>query len=199
MPEFIFQMQDLRKVVPPKREILKGIWLSFFYGAKIGVLGHNGAGKSSLLRIMAGLDKDFSGEAFPAKGIKVGFLPQEPALNPEKTVLGNVEEGVAETKALLDRMRARGILRAGGMPDFTEDGHRRAERLIRRHRLAETLFTRTFQMEEAVVEAEACYFEHILSPAVTDSICLFLGHPPACPHGKAIPPGGCAGHPAKTD
>jgi len=106
MPEFIFQMQDLRKVVPPKREILKGIWLSFFYGAKIGVLGHNGAGKSSLLRIMAGQDKDFNGEAFPAKGIKVGFLPQEPVLDPAKTVLGNVEEGVAEIKALLDRYNA---------------------------------------------------------------------------------------------
>ncbi|HUD73340.1 MAG TPA: energy-dependent translational throttle protein EttA, partial [Dongiaceae bacterium] len=106
MPEFIFQMQDLRKVVPPKREILKGIWLSFFYGAKIGVLGHNGAGKSSLLRIMAGQDKDFNGEANPAKGIKVGFLPQEPVLDPAKTVLGNVEEGVAEIKALLDRYNA---------------------------------------------------------------------------------------------
>jgi len=106
MPEFIFQMQDLRKVVPPKREILKGIWLSFFYGAKIGVLGHNGAGKSTLLRIMAGQDKDFGGEARPAKGIKVGFLSQEPVLDPAKTVLGNVEEGVAETKALLDRYNA---------------------------------------------------------------------------------------------
>ena len=102
------------------------------------------------------------------------------------------------TPADLARMRLRGILAPGGVPEFTEDGHRRAERLIRRHRLAETLFTRTFQMEEAVVEAEACYFEHILSPAVTDSICLFLGHPPACPHGKAIPPGGCAGHPHRT-
>jgi ATP-binding cassette ChvD family protein len=106
MPEYIFQMQNLRKMVPPKREILKGIWLSFFYGAKIGVLGHNGAGKSTLLRIMAGQDHEFSGEANPAKGIKVGFLSQEPALDPAKTVLGNVEEGVAETKALLDRYNA---------------------------------------------------------------------------------------------
>jgi ATP-binding cassette ChvD family protein len=106
VPEFIFQMQDLRKIVPPKREILKGIWLSFFYGAKIGVLGHNGAGKSTLLRIMAGQDKDFSGEAAPAKGMKVGFLPQEPALDPGKTVMQVVEEGVAETKAILDRFNA---------------------------------------------------------------------------------------------
>jgi ATP-binding cassette ChvD family protein len=106
LPEYIFQMQDLRKIVPPKREILKGIWLSFFYGAKIGVLGHNGSGKSTLLRIMAGQDSDFSGEAFPAKGIKVGFLPQEPALDAGKTVQQVVEEGVAETKAILDRFNA---------------------------------------------------------------------------------------------
>ena len=103
MPEFIFQMQDLRKVVPPKREILKGIWLSFYFGAKIGVIGPNGAGKSSLLKIMAGEDREFMGEAFPAKGIKVGYLQQEPRLDPAKTVLGNVEEGVAATRALLTR------------------------------------------------------------------------------------------------
>jgi len=106
MPEFIYVMKDLRKVVPPKREILKGIWLSYYYGAKIGVLGPNGAGKSSLLRIMAGEDTDFTGEAFAAKTIKIGFLPQEPKLDPTKTVLGNVEEGVGETKALLDRYNA---------------------------------------------------------------------------------------------
>src|SRR5881296_1727253 len=102
-PEFIFVMKDLRKVVPPNREILKGIWLSFFFGAKIGVIGANGAGKSSLLRIMAGEDPSFLGEAFPAKSIKVGLLPQEPKLDPKKNVLGNIEEGVAETRALLDR------------------------------------------------------------------------------------------------
>jgi ATP-binding cassette ChvD family protein len=106
MPEFIFTMKDLRKVVPPKREILKGIWLSFYFGAKIGVIGANGSGKSSLLRVMAGEDHEFMGEAFPAKGIKVGFLPQEPRLDPKKTVLGNVEEGVAGTRALLDRFNA---------------------------------------------------------------------------------------------
>jgi sulfate-transporting ATPase len=102
-PEFIYTMKDLRKTVPPKREILKGIWLSFYFGAKIGVIGPNGAGKSSLLRIMAGEDGEFMGEASPAKGIKVGFLSQEPRLDPKKTVLGNVEEGVAGTRALLDR------------------------------------------------------------------------------------------------
>jgi sulfate-transporting ATPase len=103
VPEFIFTMKDLRKVVPPKREILKGIWLSFYYGAKIGVLGHNGAGKSSLLRIMAGGDDQFTGEAMPAKGTTVGFLPQEPQLDAAKTVLGNVEMGVAGKKAIVDR------------------------------------------------------------------------------------------------
>jgi len=102
MPEFIFTMKDLRKTVPPNREILKGIWLSFYFGAKIGVLGLNGAGKSSLLRIMGGEDQGFTGEAFPAKGIKVGMLHQEPKLDPDKTVLQVIEEGVGEVKALLD-------------------------------------------------------------------------------------------------
>jgi len=103
MPEFIYVMKDLRKVVPPNREILKGIWLSFFFGAKIGVLGANGAGKSSLLKIMAGLDPRFNGEAFPAKGVKVGMLAQEPQLDPSKSVLENVKEGVSDKLALIDR------------------------------------------------------------------------------------------------
>src|SRR5512145_2850270 len=101
--EYAFVMKDLRKVVPPKREILRGIYLSFFHGAKIGVLGANGAGKSTLLRIMAGVDKDFLGEAFPAAGLRIGYLSQEPQLDPSKDVRGNVEEGVAETRALLTR------------------------------------------------------------------------------------------------
>src|SRR5512139_1833976 len=99
--QYIFTMQDLRKVVPPKREILKGIYLSFFPGAKIGVLGANGAGKSSLLRIMAGVDTDFIGDARPADGIRIGYLAQEPALDPTKDVRGNVEEAVREQRALL--------------------------------------------------------------------------------------------------
>ncbi len=103
MPEFIFTMKDLRKTVPPNREILKGIWLSFYFGAKIGVLGLNGAGKSSLLRVMAGEDDGFTGEALPAKGIKVGLLHQEPKLDPDKTVVQVIEEGVGEVKALLDQ------------------------------------------------------------------------------------------------
>src|SRR3954454_21652996 len=96
-------MKDLRKLVPPKREILKGIHLSFYPGAKIGVLGNNGAGKSTLLRIMAGVDKDFLGEAWPAPGLKIGYLAQEPHLDPNKTVKENVDEGVATTRALLQR------------------------------------------------------------------------------------------------
>jgi len=103
MPDIIFTMQDLRKVVPPKREILKGIWLSFFWGAKIGVLGHNGAGKSTLLKIMGGIETEFDGEAFPDKKAKVGFLEQEPELDPSKTVLENVMDGVGEVKQLLER------------------------------------------------------------------------------------------------
>ena len=101
--QFIFTMKDLKKIVPPKREILKGIWLSFYPGAKIGVLGSNGAGKSTLLRIMAGVDQDFLGEARPADGIKIGYLPQEPRLDPAKDVRGNVEEGVGEVRGLLTR------------------------------------------------------------------------------------------------
>jgi energy-dependent translational throttle protein EttA len=101
--QFVYVMKDLRKVVPPKREILRGIWLSFLPGAKIGVLGANGAGKSSLLRIMAGVDDEFLGEAFAADGLRVGFLPQEPQLDPTMDVRGNVEQAVAQTRTLLRR------------------------------------------------------------------------------------------------
>ena len=99
--EYIFTIRDLRKVVPPSREILKGIYLAFYPGAKIGVLGANGAGKSSLLRIMAGVDHDFTGDARPIPGTKIGYLPQEPTLDAAKDVRGNVEEAVAEQRALL--------------------------------------------------------------------------------------------------
>src|SRR3954467_8011135 len=103
MPQFIYTMKGLGKVHPPDAKVLEDIWLSFYFGAKIGVLGLNGAGKSSLLKIMSGEDQSFIGEAFPGEGISIGFLHQEPRLNPAKNVLGNVEEGVAETKALLAR------------------------------------------------------------------------------------------------
>ncbi len=103
MAQYIYTMNRVAKIIPPKRFILRDISLSFFPGAKIGVLGLNGSGKSTLLRIMAGLDTEIDGEARPQPGIKIGFLPQEPQLDPSKDVRGNVEEGVAETKGLLDR------------------------------------------------------------------------------------------------
>ena len=103
MAQYIYTMNGVGKVVPPKREILKDIYLSFFPGAKIGVLGLNGSGKSSLLRIMAGIDKDILGEARPQSGIKVGYLSQEPELDTAKNVRGNVEDGISETKQLIDR------------------------------------------------------------------------------------------------
>ena len=102
-PQFIYVMKALRKVVPPSRIILDDIWLSFYPGAKIGVLGPNGAGKSSLLRIMAGVDHEFQGEAWAHKGTRIGFLPQEPVLDPKKDVKGNVDEAVREQRAKLDR------------------------------------------------------------------------------------------------
>ena len=101
--QYIFTMQNLRRVHPPNKEVLKGIYLSFYPGAKIGVLGSNGSGKSTLLRIMAGVDKEFFGDAKPADGIRIGYLPQEPQLDASKNVLGNVEEAVANTKKLLTR------------------------------------------------------------------------------------------------
>jgi ATP-binding cassette ChvD family protein len=101
--QYIFTMKGLGKVYPPDQTVLKDIWLSFLPGAKIGVLGLNGAGKSTILKVMAGVEKEFLGEAYPADGTTIGFLTQEPALDPAKTVLGNVEEGVADTKALLAR------------------------------------------------------------------------------------------------
>ncbi len=104
--QYIFTMQNLRKVYPPNNEILKGIYLSFLPGAKIGVLGLNGSGKSTILKIMAGIDTDFSGDARPADGVRVGYLAQEPQLDPTKNVVGNVETAVAEVRALLDRFDA---------------------------------------------------------------------------------------------
>ena len=101
--EFVYTLQDLRKVVPPDRVIVDGITLAFLPGAKIGVLGPNGSGKSSLLKIMAGVDKDFLGEAQPAPGLRIGYLPQEPELDPGKDVRANVEDGVAELRDLLRR------------------------------------------------------------------------------------------------
>ncbi|MRG91437.1 energy-dependent translational throttle protein EttA [Polyangium spumosum] len=118
--QFIFTMQDVRKVHPPNKEVLKGLWLSFYPGAKIGVLGHNGAGKSTLLRIMAGTDKEFLGEARPADGVRVGFLQQEPRLDAGRTVIENVEAAVAETRGLMKRFEEIGVL-LGESPDNMEE------------------------------------------------------------------------------
>jgi ATP-binding cassette ChvD family protein len=119
--QYIFTMQNLRKVVPPQREILKGIYLSFYPGAKIGVLGLNGAGKSTLLKIMAGVEKEFTGEANPAEGIRRAYLAQDPYLDPKKTVLENVEEAVAPVKALLARFDELGEKMGEALPDAEMD------------------------------------------------------------------------------
>ena len=116
-PQFIYVMKALTKVVPPSRVILNNIWLSFYPGAKIGVLGSNGAGKSSVLRIMAGLDKDWNGEAWAAQGTKIGYLPQEPQLDPTRNVLGNVELAVKAQRDLLNRFNEISMLFAEPMDD----------------------------------------------------------------------------------
>ncbi|MDR9406719.1 MAG: energy-dependent translational throttle protein EttA [Spiribacter sp.] len=120
MAQYIYTMNRVGKVVPPKKHILKDISLSFFPGAKIGVLGLNGSGKSTLLRIMAGLDTDIEGEARPQAGINIGYLAQEPELDSDKDVRGNVEEGVAETKALIDDFNAVSAQFADPDADFDE-------------------------------------------------------------------------------
>src|SRR5215469_2875368 len=113
--QFIFTMRDLRRSYPPDREVLRGINLSFFPGAKIGVIGSNGSGKSSLLRIMAGVDDGFTGEARLTTGFTVGYLAQEPELDETKDVAGNVAEGVGPIKALLTRYDE--VCAAMGEPD----------------------------------------------------------------------------------
>ena len=119
-PQFVYTMKGLGKVYPPDQAVLKDIWLSFLPGAKIGVLGLNGAGKSSLLKIMAGEITDFDGEAFPASGLTVGYLPQEPRLDTTKTVAGNVDEGVAAPRALLKRYDEVTTMLSEGYSDLQE-------------------------------------------------------------------------------
>jgi energy-dependent translational throttle protein EttA len=118
-PQFILTMRDLRRVHPPDKEVLRGINISMYPGAKIGVLGLNGSGKSTLLRIIAGEDDGYQGECRVTPGFSVGFLPQEPRLDPEKDVLGNVTDGVAHTKGLLDRFED--VCNAMGEPDADFD------------------------------------------------------------------------------
>ncbi len=119
MAQYIYSMNRVGKIVPPKKHILKNISLSFFPGAKIGVLGLNGAGKSTLLRIMAGVDKEIEGEAIPQKGINIGYLPQEPHLDPEKDVRGNVEEALGEVKEAMAQLEA--VYAAYAEPDADFD------------------------------------------------------------------------------
>ena len=116
--QFIFTMQDVRKVHPPNKEVLKGLWLSFYPGAKIGVLGHNGCGKSTLLRIMAGIDNEYAGEARPADGTRIGFLQQEPKLTPGNTVQAEVDLAVAKTRALVTRFEEIGVKLGEDPPDM---------------------------------------------------------------------------------
>ncbi|XXX78861.1 energy-dependent translational throttle protein EttA [Sorangium sp. So ce134] len=117
-PQFIFTMQDVRKVHPPNKEVLKGLWLSFYPGAKIGVLGSNGAGKSTLLRIMAGVDKEYLGEAKPADGIRIGYLAQEPQLEAGKTVQEHVEMAVHDVRSLVQRFEEIGAKLGESPPDM---------------------------------------------------------------------------------
>ncbi len=117
--QYIYTMRDLRRFHPPDREVLRGINLSFYPGAKIGVIGSNGSGKSSLLKIMAGLDDGFTGEARLTRGYTVGFLPQEPTLDETTDVAGNVAKGIAGTKGLVDRFNE--VCAAMGDPDADFD------------------------------------------------------------------------------
>ena len=102
-PQFVYVMKGLSKTYPGGKQVLKDIWLSFYPGAKIGIVGINGAGKSTLMKIMAGMDKEFTGEAWAANGVRMGYLSQEPQLDPDKSVRENVMEGVAPQQAILDR------------------------------------------------------------------------------------------------
>jgi ATP-binding cassette ChvD family protein len=149
MAQYVYSMNRVSKIVPPKRVILRDISLSFFPGAKIGVLGLNGAGKSTVLKIMAGIDKDIEGEVIPQKGLKIGYLPQEPQLNPTKNVRGNVEEGIAETKAMLDRFNEISLLFAEPMSD--EEMNR--------------LFEEQAQLQDAIDAIDAWKLEHKLDIA----------------------------------
>jgi ATP-binding cassette ChvD family protein len=125
--QYIYVMKGLTKIYPGGRKVLENVWLSFLPGAKIGVLGGNGAGKSTLMKIMAGIDKDFNGEAWAADGVSVGYLSQEPQLDPSKDVLGNVMEGVGATKALLDEFEAVSMAMGDENADFDALLARQAE------------------------------------------------------------------------
>ncbi|MCP1727151.1 ATP-binding cassette ChvD family protein [Natronospira proteinivora] len=147
MAQYVYTMNRVSKIVPPKKQILRDISLSFFPGAKIGVLGLNGSGKSTLLRIMAGIDTEIEGEARPQPGIKIGYLSQEPELDPEKDVRGNVEEGVAEVKALVDDFNAVSEQMADPDADF------------------EALMTKQAELQDKIDSANAWNLERQLEQA----------------------------------
>lgn len=149
MAQYVYSMNRVSKIVPPKRAILRDIALSFFPGAKIGVLGLNGSGKSTLLRIMAGIDKDIEGEAIPQKGLKIGYLSQEPQLDPAKDVRGNVEEGIAEIKAMLGRFNEIGMQFAEPMSEEEMD----------------KLLAEQGQLQDAIEAAGAWNLDHKLDRA----------------------------------
>ena len=149
MAQYVFTLNRVGKVVPPKKEILRDISLSFFPGAKIGVLGYNGAGKSTLLRIMAGVDRDHLGEARPQPGLRIGYLPQEPQLDPDKDVRGTVEESIQATKALLDEFNAISMRFAEPLDDAEMD----------------TLLSRQAELQDAIDAAGAWELERKLDIA----------------------------------
>lgn len=149
MAQYVYSMNRVSKIVPPKRAILRDIALSFFPGAKIGVLGLNGSGKSTLLRIMAGIDKDIEGEAIPQKGLKLGYLSQEPQLDPAKDVRGNVEEGIAVIKTTLDRFNEIGMQFAEPMSEEEMD----------------KLLAEQGQLQDAIEAAGAWNLDHKLDRA----------------------------------
>src|SRR3974390_1207405 len=148
--QYIYVMKGLNKTYPGGREVLKDIWLSFLPGAKIGVLGPNGAGKSTLLRIMAGEEREFAGEAWAAEGVRVGYLPQEPALDPAKDVFGNVVEGLAETKALVDRFET---VRARFSEDLSPDE-------------MDALITEQAELQEKIDQADGWELERAIEIAM---------------------------------
>ena len=119
MAQYVFTMNRVGKVVPPKRQVIKNISLSFFPGAKIGLLGLNGSGKSTVLRIMAGVDKDFEGEALPMPNLKIGYLPQEPQLDPDQTVREAVQDGLGEVSSAQEKLDA--VYAAYAEPDADFD------------------------------------------------------------------------------
>jgi sulfate-transporting ATPase len=154
-PQFIYTMYKLGRFYPPEKVVLENISLSFYPGAKIGVIGPNGSGKSSLLKIMAGLDDGFSGEARLTPGFTVGYLAQEPHLDPAKDVLGNVMDGVAPVKAVLDRYNEVMAMWADPDADYDKVGALQAD------------------LEDKIAATDAWNLERNVEIAMVESMCLY--------------------------